>query len=291
MENQKISPYEYVPGTALLEEHQGITGISADKLDRLFKDRIYQKVEYALLESLYRFPYLTKKCMERFADYQLKDKKYAGYDNVIKQLEKDGCLRRFVYDDTRIYRLNDGAREYFYNRLDPKGSHKIHVVPETNAAQVLESAALAQWHLSALFGGDVRKSYFGEEVVIRKKMLRIPSYLEIEKNAMRFRVLSYSVPKAELEMEGFLDNIIKLKEAMFRWELSLRRELFLVVLVCSSTHEMLQLAHILESLKATQKLQVYFVAESNTSFTKGLDLLYLAEREEDKLVLKTISVK
>ena len=291
METQRISPFEYVPGAVLAEESSSGSGITKEQLEKYFKDRLYQKTEYALLESLYRLPYLTKKNMERFADYRLQDKKYAGYDNIIKQLEKDGCLRRFVYQDNRFYRLSDEATAYFVEKLDPKGNHKMQIPSEHDVSHVLECAALAQWHLSVLLGGDVKTSCFEEEVTIRKTKLQVPSYLVIEKGSMRYRVLSFSVPKVGLQMENFLDSIIKVKEALYKWELSLKREIFLVVLVCSSTHEMLQLSHILESLKATSKLQVYFVAEPNTAFSKGLDLLYIAEKEDENLVLKTISVK
>ena len=291
METQRISPFEYIRGAMLMEETNSGISISKDQLELKFKDRTYQKTEHALLESLYRLPYLTKKSMERFADYRLKDKKYAGYDNIIKQLEKDGCLRRFNYQDSRFYRLSDGAMAYFTEKLASKGQHKMHIPSEHDVAAVLECASLAQWHLSVLLGGNIKKSCFATEVNIRKTKLQVPSYLEIEKGSMRYRVLSFSVPKVGLQMETFLDSIIKVKEALYKWELSFKREIFLVVLVCSSTHEMLQLAHILESLKATSKLQVYFVAEPNTAFSKGLDLLYLAEKEDEKLVLKTISVK
>jgi len=63
------------------------------------------------------------------------------------------------------------------------------------------------------------------------------------------------------------------------------------VLVCSNTYDMHQLASIIEGLSSTRNLQVYFVADSNTAFSKGIDLLYIAEKEGNDLVLKTISVK
>lgn len=291
MNKQRVSPFEYIPGISLEEEHAKNVSITEEQLEKYFKEKVYQRTEYALLESLYRLPYLTKKNMERFVDYRLKDRKYTGYDNVLKQLEQDGCLRRFVYDDVRFYRLQDGAREYFEKKLDPNGLHKIHIPSEHDTPAVLERAALAQWHLSVMLGGNVRKAYFGEEVSIRKKKIQIPSYQEVEKGSVRYRILSFSVPKVGMKMESFMDNIIKVKEALYKWELSLKREIFLIVLVCSNTQEMLLLANIFENLPVTAKLQVYFVAEQNTAFSKGIDLLYTATKEGEKLVLKTISVK
>lgn len=291
MNEKRVSPYEYIPGYTMEEEYVKIGSISKEQLEKYFKEKVYQRTEYALLESLYRLPYLTKKNMERFVDYRLKDRKYAGYDNVLKQLEKDGCLRRFVYDGIRFYRLHEGARAYFEERLDSKGLHKIHIPSEYDTPAVLECSALAQWHLSVILGGNIRKSYFGEEISIRKKKLQVPSYLEVEKGKLRYRVLSFSVPKAGFRMETFMNNITQVKEALYKWELSLRREIFLIVLVCSNTQEMLQLANILENLPTTSKLQVYFVAEQNTAFSKGLDLLYVATKEGENLILKTISMK
>ena len=291
MSKEKLSIYDYIPDVLLEEEYTKMGSISKEQLTKFFKDRVYQSTEYALLESLYRLPYLTKKNMERFADFRLKDKKYAGYDNTIKQLEKDGCLRRFVYDDVRLYRLHDGARAYFAEKLDAQGIHKIEIPSEHEAAAVLESASLAQWHLSVMIGGGTKKAYFGENVILRKAKLHIPSYLEIEKGSMRYRLLSFAVPKVGLHMDAFIEHIIKVKEALYKWELSLKREIFLVVLVCSNTYDMHQLASIIEGLSSTRNLQVYFVADPNTAFSKGIDLLYIAEKDGNDLVLKTISVK
>lgn len=291
MNKDKLSIYDYNPNALLEEEYSAIKSISKEQMAKFFKDQRYQRTEYALLESLYRLPYLTKKNMERFADFRLKDKKYAGYDNTIKELEKDGCLRRFSYDGMRLYRLQDGAREYFDEKLDPKGLHQLEIPSEHDAASVLESASLAQWHLSVMLGGGTQKAYFGESFSIRKTKIHVPSYLELENGSYKYRVLSFSVPKVNLHMEGFMDSIIKVKELLHKREFSLKREIFLIVLVCSSTFDMLQLSGILEGLKETRNLQVYFVADTNTVFTKGLDLLYTVEQEEGKPVLKTIHVK
>ena len=291
MNKEKLSIYDYMPDVILEEESTKTESISKEQLAKFFKERVYQSTEYALLESLYRLPYLTKKNMERFADYRLKDKRYAGYDNTIRQLEKDGCLRRFVYDDVRLYRLHDEARAYFAEKLDAKDIHKIEIPSEHNAAAVLESASLAQWHLSVMLGGGTKKAYFGEEIILRKSKLLIPSYLEVEKEAIKYRLLSFAVPKVSLHMETFLGYIIKVKEALYKWELSFKRELFLLVLVCSDTDDMLQLATIIEGLNATHNLQVYFVADPNTAFSKGIDLLYVTEKQGNDLVLKTIRIK
>ena len=156
---------------------------------------------------------------------------------------------------------------------------------------MLESASLAQWHLSVMIGGGTKKAYFGENVILRKTKLHIPSYLEIEKGSIRYRLLSFAVPKVGLHMDAFIEHIIRVKEALYKWELSLKREIFLVVLVCSNTYDMHQLASIIEGLSSTRNLQVYFVADPNTAFSKGIDLLYIAEKEGNDLVLKTISVK
>ena len=291
MNSDKLSIYDYLPDVLLEEEYAKTESISEEQLAKFFKERIYQSTEYALLESLYRLPYLTKKNMERFDDYRLKDKKYAGYDNTIRQLEKDGCLRRFVYDDVRLYRLHDGARAYLKEKLDAKEIHKIDIPSEHDAAAVLESASLAQWHLSVMLGGGTKKSYFGEEVILRKSRLKVPSYLEIEKGSIKYRVLSFAVPKVGVHMETFLEQIINVKESLCKKELSFKREIFLVVLVCSSTYDMLQLASIIEGLSSMKKLPVYFVADPNTAFSKGIDLLYVAEKDGNDQVLNTISVR
>ena len=85
MSKEKLSIYDYIPDVLLEEEYTKMGSISKEQLTKFFKDRVYQSTEYALLESLYRLPYLTKKNMERFADYRLQDKKYAGYDNSRRQ--------------------------------------------------------------------------------------------------------------------------------------------------------------------------------------------------------------
>lgn len=291
MNMQRLSLFEYIPGKCIIEEHGLIRSISKEQLGKNFREKVYQRTEYVLLEALYRLPYLTKKNMERFADHRLKDKRYAGYENTIKQLEKDGCLRRFVYDDTRLYRLHEGAREYFREKLDSASLHKIDIPSAEDTPSILESASLAQWHLSVMVGGGIKKAYFHETINIRKTKIKIPSYLEVEQGTIRYKVLSFSVPKAPTNMEPFINSIIKVKEALYKWELSLKREIFLIVLVCSNTQVMVNMSDILENLNTTKKQQIYFVADQNTAFSKGLDLLYLTSREDEKLVLKTISVK
>ena len=289
MEN--LSPFDYIPGIVLTEEYCHIKSISKEQLEKYFKERIYQRTEYVLLESLYRLPYLTRKNMERFADYRLKDKKYAGYENIMRQLIKDGCLRRFAYGEVHFYRLHDGARAYYKDKLDPRGIHEIQISPAYDIPAVLESASLAQWHISVMIGDGIKKSYFGEDICLRKNKICIPSYLEVEKGSIRYKVLSFCVPKIDLHMESFLESILKVKEALYKWELSLKRDIFIIVLVCANTSEMKQLAVLFENMKATQNLPMYYVSEPNTIFSKGLTLLYSVATEDGKQVLRTISIK
>ena len=292
MDTYKLSPYEYIPGSLLCAESLPSTEhISKEQVCKFFKDEVYLKIEFSLLESLYRFPYLTKKNMERYTNAKLKDRQHAGYDHFIRQLMTDGCLRRFSYNGTRLYCLSDGARAYFQDKLDPKNLHRIHIPSEENPVAVLECAALAQWHLSVMQGGDIRRSRFHEQVTIRRQDVFLPSFLEVQKNNIRYRVLSLSIPKESIHMEPFIDQILQIKTFLSRWGFSLQMEIFLIVLVCESTHEMSKMAQILEKLQTTKALSFYFVCESNTIFSKGLDLLYTAKRKDGEMVLETISVK
>ena len=291
MKMNNLSPFDYIPDIALTEEYRQIKSISKEQLEKHFRENIYQRTEYVLLESLYRLPYLTKKNMERFADYRLKGKRYAGYENVIKKLIQDGCLRRFSYGDMHLYRLHDGARDYYKEKLDPREIHAIHIPPESDFPSVLESASLAQWHLSVMLGSGIKKAYFEEEIRIRKSKVYIPSYLEVENGSIRYKVLSFSVPKVDLHMEPFMESIKKVKEALYKWELSLKREIFLIVIVCANTDEIKQLGRLFANMKDTQKLHLYYVADQNTVFSKGLDLLYTADIENGNQVLKTLRLK
>lgn len=293
--DKRISPYEYVPGIAMVKDvEEGTKQITTETLRRQFRDGVYGRCEYALMESLYRYPYLNRKNMELFTDERLKDRKYNGYENMIKQLWKEGCLNRYSYDTTKLYALTEPAREYMKEKLDPGNLHQIKWSEPGNAAEMLECAALAQWHLSLMRGGNVKKNHFMEDVVVKKKSLFIPSYLEIDGLKYHYKVLSFAVPKTKDSLESFLDNVFMASEALRGGSgllKSFQKEIFLLVLVCSDTEEMELMTKILNGLTQTAELQFYFVQENNTLFSKGLDLLYESRQEEGSTVLETISVK
>jgi len=257
-------------------------------LSKLFREGTYKMVEYLILESLAIYKYLNRHNIKRYLDYKLKDKSWNNYYHVVKKLLEDNVLDRIRYGEHIFYTLPEYAEEYMKTRMKKKVV-RYHV-PETTE-NVLECAALAQWHISLVITGTVKHNGFYCVHKLAKQTYEIPSLAELTVGNYNYRVTSFAYPKkteAE-EFEMFWKRIINTHTGLAAS--SRKNQINLTVISVSTLKEMKEAQHQADEIPELENRMFYFVLEGNTACFEGLQHLYYYDRDGKKEErLTTISV-
>lgn len=269
----------------LLEKVSLAPDCDKQMLAKLFKDRIYGKVEYMLLETLYLFPVLNKHAIKRAMDHKLKERSWKDYSRLMEKVIGDGCIYKWSYGNTFLYELAPQAREYMEGRL------KLSVTePSRYPYKLLEQASLAQWHVSLLCDVDCRKSAFSRPYAIGGLMEPVTSYVEIKKGKYCYKIISIAFPKVEEEMKDFLnlmEHTLELRRFMQQ-----RKGTIMLLVICASTLQDIENAALfLGGREETKGKRLYFVLDANTATSTGLEKLYYLDTQDGKKILNTISIK
>lgn len=280
--------YEIIEGMALKKvDPAARLTLKKEDIKKFFKDKVYTKAHDVVIQALYFYPYLTKYNISRYADHKLKDQKWNDYSNLLKKMWQDGVVERLQYGKLNLYRLSDGARQFGLDKFkNLKG--RDFIFPNESVAAVLESASLAQWHISLICGESVTRAHFYENIYLGEMPIYMPSYAEFKKNGYKYHVSSFCLPKEENNLEDFLLEIKALNRALRSGVKASRKEIYINVIVCTTLAQIEYTAAAMRAMKDMKELAFYFVLDENTVLTKGLEFLYWYTVDEEDSKIKTV---
>jgi len=284
---QKDSPYVYDKKLKLSVTRHPNMG-NAD-LHKLFRDKVYGKVEFLLLEALSRYHYLNKYNLARYIDSKLQEKKWADYSHVIKKLLSDNVIYRVDYGESVFYAIHEYARAYIEKKWK-KNVSKYRIPLQETPEAVLECASLAQWHLSLTKVSNIKKNCFYQKIMFGKVTMEIPSYAELTIGRYDYRVISASFPKGDTNITDFFEWLKKLWEVL--GNTTRKNQITLTVLSVTSLKQISVIEEMLNHMEGAQGRMVYYVLEVNTAVFSGLSSLYYYDYSADgENALQTISLK
>lgn len=275
-----ISPYIY-QGEDVLSV---IPSMQAPPLEKMFRDKVYGKVEYLVLEALYRYPYLNQHNLSRYLDLKLGVQKWTSYRNVIDRLKEDGVILQILYADYHFYTLSQEGISYISAK---KGFHTSPVVerPPVTGQQLLSCASLAQWHLS-LQDKKLQDASFYQRRKFGKVKGLVYSYAAYNTAAYHYHLFSLPLPKGP-DTDFFLEQLDFICLA-YNKTFHGKRDICLTVFIASSLADMEGAEAFLRSYRPFMDRTPYYALEANCADLNGLSCLYYYVHSDKTDRLKTI---
>lgn len=280
------SPYEYKKGITL-ETVDTVSGwYEETDIYRLFKNGAYGRVEYNIIDALYKYPYMNKKTICRYLDKILnkKNETWDWYYHIMLEMLDDYSLYALRYDDTIFYAIPS----YVRNLWAAKKNYEV-FLPDEDVSSVLEYASLAQWHISLLEGEKLLQNTLYQKRKIAKESLLIPSYVETMKSGYRYRIFSFSLPRGRDDISFFLNQLERLWDIISRSKR--KNQITMTVMVASSLKEIQAMNEIMKSFPAATGRRIYYVLDGNTSEFNGLSCIYYYVEEGEEYRLVSIDLK
>lgn len=280
------SPYEYIEGLELQTVDTESCWRQETDINKLFRDGAYGRVEYNIIDALYKYPYMNRKTINRYLDKVLKKKQesWHWYYHIILEMLEDYSLYALRYGDNVFYAL-----PCYVRNLWAKKKHYTVSLPDENISSVLEYASLAQWHIALMEGEKLLQNTLYQNRKLARKSVIVPSYIETIKSGYSYRMFSFCLPRGRNDISFFLEQLKYFWNIM---EQSRRKnQITLTVLVSSSLNEIRAMNELMKSFPAAKGRRVYYVLDGNTSEFSGLDCIYYYMEEDGEYLLKTIDLK
>lgn len=224
------------------------------ELSSLQKSGVLGENKCHILDCLYKYPVCNKAAIHRFLHLETEEgKKRASED--LRMLVTLGCVDTITYGTTTIYALSS------YTRKEWGEKKKYYVITPNlfSKSEVLECAAVCQWHLSVAHDGDIGKNMVWQEIPLAKSMTFIPSYMEINRGN-KYRIFALSSPRGS-SASDFVERICSMWGVM---EKSVRKGQYtLTVIICSSYREMDSLNNLFQSVEKAQGRTIYYALDEN----------------------------
>ena len=283
-----LRPYQLKKGIELLQVvPESKIDLQKEDISKFFTDNRYKRTEKRILIALYHYPFLTKNTLSRYLNITLGEHKMPEYRNILKTMWLDGAVERYDYGSTSLYHLSESAWEYIEGFIKNKNPKKYPSVSDS-IGKILECASMAQWQISLISGKEkVNTTAFYEEMRVKGTNIFVESYAELIKNGRFYKVHSFCVPKNMGQAEVFslnLENHIRV--FLKHKEKPTTTRLF--ILVAEDIEQIEQIGTYLLEKNELKGANYYFVLDSDTNYTNGLEIVYSFTKENGESKLNTL---
>lgn len=278
------SAYAFIDGEPL--SYCVYTGAGLD-IQTLLSSKVLGKVEYVMMEALYKYPFITMDCVRRYVCVVLGvSYEQSFFRHCMERLTQLSIVMTVSYGTATFYTLNAFARKQLKKRL----GFDVVMPDEITVSAVLEYGSLGQWHISVMEDttAAMKTSVLYQVHTFHKRRILVPSFICFKKGALQYRICSFASPRGRTDIAAYLNSIKDVWQSM-----SIRRKntVNLTVITVSSLTEIRALnAVICRFFETFQK--IYYVVDGDCAAYSGMSCLYCFDRdEEEKSVLKVVEVK
>lgn len=267
--------------------------ITAKQIEKLFQCGEYMDAEDAILQCLAFHKYVTGHSLSRYINHKRRQKKREIFKKpslLYKKLHSDGFLERYTYKETSIYTLSAPAKEYAAWKLKNLKNRSQAKEPDSTAA-ILECASLSAWHISLFCTEKLIRAHFREKMKIEKKLLYLPSYVELKKGGYTYHLYSDVFPKEQINAGTFFKSLEQRTQALRSFVKKRKDTIFLHVIIMPDKSTLEALSEVLHGLSDTNDMEIYYVIEDELIHTNGLSLLYRCSRTDGKVTVDTLSFR